>query len=142
MKENGIASIISLNRESIRNYLTLELKKRGVEGILSTHGTVLFFLYENSGKLSMKDISRYTGRKKTTITDLVRKLETYGYITKEESEEDKRFSYAVLTKKAYEFKPIFDEISKNLLDKIYKGFSSEDKQQAIDLLLKINHNLN
>ena len=54
--------------------LSVNLEKRGIEGLVVSHGNILDILYDNNGKLTMKEISEGINRSKSTVTQLVDKL--------------------------------------------------------------------
>ena len=88
----------------------------------------------------MNEIGKIIGKKKSTLTDLVRKLTELGYITREKSEKDSRVIEISLTEKGWQFKTLFEEISDNLLEKTYKDFTQEEKETLVLLLNKIRKN--
>ena len=75
----------------------------------------------------MKDLASTIHRDKSTITALVNKLIKLGYIKKEQDEKDVRVTLISLTQKGREFKKDFDEISKEVIKKLYLGFDSKEK---------------
>ena len=88
----------------------------------------------------MKQIAKLIGKDKSTVTSLVNKLTGLGYIRKEKSEEDRRITHIVLTKKAREIEPKFNWISSQVKQTAYKGFTEEEKQTFLKLLKKLNNN--
>ncbi len=89
----------------------------------------------------MQDISIKIDRDKSTVTSLVNKLLKLGYIEKLKNPHDNRVSIITLTEKGWQLKPIFDDISQKLLERIYRGFDNKQKKEVIDVLEKINSNL-
>ena len=73
-------------------------------------------------------------KQKTTITESINRLVKLGYLTKAQCISDRRVTYVSLTEKSKAFKRDFDEISAELKEKVYKGFSEEEQQQLVDLL--------
>jgi len=89
----------------------------------------------------MKDIADKIHRTRPTVTVLVDKLEKLGYIKREISQEDSRYTYIVLTKKGQDFKPIFEKISKDLNNILYKNLTEQESNILENLLQKIYKNL-
>ena len=85
----------------------------------------------------MKDIADTIHRTRPTVTVLVDKLEKTGYLKREISQEDNRYTYIVLTKKGQDFKPVFEKISQNLNDMLYKNLSEQEADILENLLQKI-----
>ena len=106
---NEMLSLVSKIHEKGNRFIIEELKNNGAEGLVPSHGDILFCLYKN-GKMTMKDIANCIHRTKPTVTVLVDKLEKLGYLKREPSDEDNRCTYIVLTKKGEDFKVIFEKI--------------------------------
>ena len=99
----NLLSLISKIREYGNHFIIEELKKNGAKGLVPSHGDILACLYEQN-KMTMKDISEKIRRTRPTVTVLVDKLEKLGYVKRETSKEDNRYTYIVLTKKGLDFK--------------------------------------
>ena len=135
-------SKISKIRNDVFNYIEYELSKRDLEGLVVSHGNILDILYDNNGKLTMKEISKGINRSKSTVTQLVDKLLRAGYVTKESDSEDKRYSYIVLTEKGLSIKKDFREISENVIKVFFRDFSKEEAEVFLSLLDKVINNFN
>jgi DNA-binding MarR family transcriptional regulator len=133
-------SKISNIRNQVSDYIECELRKRGIEGLVASHGNILDILYESNGKLTMKEISEGINRSKSTVTQLVDRLLKADYVTKETNSEDKRFSYIVLTDKGLSIKKDFKEISQNVMKEFYKDFTDEEIEILLLLLDRVIHN--
>lgn len=133
---SAILSLISKIHEKGNRYIIEELKNNGAEGLVPSHGDILFCLYKN-GKMTMKDIANRIHRTKPTVTVLVDKLEKLGYLKREPSDEDNRCTYIVLTEKGEDFKVIFEKISEELNEMLYKNLSPEESELIEKLLRKV-----
>jgi DNA-binding MarR family transcriptional regulator len=133
-------SKISKIRSQFTEYIEFELRKRGIEGLVVSHGNILDILYENNGKLTMKEISEGIHRSKSTVTQLVDKLLKANYVTKEADSVDKRYSYIVLTDKGLSIKNDFREISENVINEFYKDFTDEEIELLSLLLDRVIQN--
>ncbi len=129
-------SLVSKIHEKGNRFIIEELKNNGAEGLVPSHGDILVCLYKN-GKMTMKDIANSIHRTKPTVTVLVDKLEKLGYLKREVSEEDSRFTNIVLTQKGEDFKVIFEKISKVLNKMLYKNLSPEESELIEKLLIKV-----
>ena len=132
----NLLSLISKIHEKGNRFIIEELKKNGAEGLVPSHGDILACLYEQE-KMTMKDIADKIHRTRPTVTVLVDKLEKLGYLKREISQEDSRYTYIVLTKKGKDFKPVFVKISKDLNNMLYKNLSQEEADILENLLQKI-----
>jgi len=106
-----------------------KLTEEGAAGLVLSHGAILVALYEN-GPQPMNAICLRVNRDKSTLTVLVRKLETLGYVKREPDKKDKRSTILHLTEKGTAFRPIFERISADLCQKIW-GDTSENESEAI-----------
>ncbi len=132
----NLLSLISRIQEKGNRFIIEELKINGAKGLVPSHGDILVCLYEQN-KMTMKDISDKIYRTKPTVTVLVDKLEKLGYVKREASKEDSRYTYIVLTKKGLDFKPLFEKISNDLNDMLYKNLSGIEADTLEKLLEKI-----
>jgi DNA-binding MarR family transcriptional regulator len=133
-------SKISKVRNEVSDYIECELRKRGIEGLVVSHGNILDILYENNGKLTMREISEGIDRSKSTVTQLIDRLLKAGYVTKESNLEDKRYSYIVLTEKGLSIRKDFKEISQNVIKKFFKDFTEVEIEILLLLLDRVIHN--
>ena len=100
----------------------------------------LTVLYENGDKMPLNEIAKRIGRDKSTVTPLVNKLAGLGYVEKVAGQQDKRVTFVRLTERGYALKPRFDQISAQVYETAYRGFSPEEKEQFLSLLKRINQN--
>lgn len=133
---SAILSLISKIHEKGNRFIIDELKNNGAEGLVPTHGDILVCLYKNS-KMTMKDIADCIHRTKPTVTVLVDKLEKLGYLRREASEKDSRYTNIVLTQKGEDFKPTFEKISNDLNKMLFKNLSEKETEFLEELLRKI-----
>ncbi len=139
MDVNSSISLLSHIHSITADFLTAKLKERGFPDFASSHGNILFQLSVNE-KMPMGDLAKKINRDKSTTTVLVRKLEAEGFITGSPDPADKRSRIIFLTEKGKQFNTIAMELSKDLLDTFYKGFTEEEKELFFQSLLRINSN--
>ena len=132
----AISKIAKIKKE-VTDYIELELRKRGIDSLVVSHGNILNILYENNGKLTMKEISEGIDRSKSTVTQLVDRLLKAGYVTKESDLEDKRYSYIVLTEKGQSIKKDFKEISSDVITEFFKDFTDDEIVILLSLLDRV-----
>jgi len=140
MRTDIVIGLISNLREKSAQFINEELKKREVSGLINSHGTILSAMYDNDGMMTMNEITKFIGKRKSTVTDIVKKLEKLDYISRQKSAKDARVIEVTLTKKGLDFKETFKEISTELLEKTYTNFTEEEKEILMRLLLKIRKN--
>ena len=132
----NLLALVSKIHEKGNRFIIEQLNKNGANGLVPSHGGILICLYEQD-KMTMKDIADKIHRTRPTVTVLVDKLEKLGYIKREVSEKDNRYTYIYLTKKGQEFKPVFEQISNDLTDMLYKNLSDKEAGILEELLKRI-----
>lgn len=140
MKQGNALSLISRIREKANKFIVRELEVKGLEGIVPSHGDILFYLFQGE-KYTMKELAVKIHRTKPTVTVLVEKLVHYGFVEKEKSLTDSRVTYVRLTEKGYELRPIIDDISHRLNAILYCDFTEAAAVEFEELLKKVNTSL-
>jgi MarR family transcriptional regulator, organic hydroperoxide resistance regulator len=139
-KKNAVIALIGSLREGYNKFLDKELKAGGIKGLVGSHGSILGCLFKNDGRMKVLELANMIGRSKSTVTELVNKLEALGYVEKVTCCMDGRCTYVVLTNKGMAAQKDFDKISKKLIETAYKGFSEEEKETLISGLEKMRKN--
>lgn len=85
----------------------------------------------------MQELAAAIDRDKSTVTALVDKLEKARYIRREKSQNDSRITLVRLEDRGRALAPAFDEISKGLIEKAYRGLTEWEQITVIGLLDKI-----
>lgn len=139
MRKNNAVALISRIREKANRFIVRELVEHGVEGIVPSHGEILLLLF--AGKdYTMKELAEEIHRSKPTVTVLVDKLVSHGYVTKHKSQEDSRVTYIKLTERGSRLQPVFQAISDKLNNLVYHGLSDTEAAQMEKLLLVVHEN--
>lgn len=142
MNDKYIVYFISRTKKKMIRFIEEKLHDNGMNDLIPSHGNILTALYENNGRLTMKKIAEIIGKDKSTVTPLVNKLLSIGYIKKEKDEKDKRITYITLTNKGMEIETKYNKISSEVYKTAYKDFSEEEKETFLKLLRKLNNNFN
>lgn len=140
MKPRITIARISRISDKANRFIIQELEKRGIYGIVPSHGGILSFLYSHEN-ITMKELAEKIHRSKPTVTVLVDKLVALGYVLKEKSDADSRVTYIRLTEQSKAFQKDFQEISQCLSHKVFQGVSEEQMNMVDPILEKIMHNL-
>ena len=124
-----------------RTYQKL-LKKQPSAQFRSEQSKILSSLwnYENEC-MTFTDLSQKTGLAINTLTSMIKKLEEQGLVSLEACKIDKRKRYVSLTELGKAQKEIGDEVSYELGEQFYKGFSSKEVAQFEAYLERIISNL-
>jgi len=135
-----IVYLISRTKQKMTKFINHQLKSHSIEGLIPSHGNILTTLYESNDELSMKEIANTIGKDKSTVTGLINKLVSLGYIKKEKSVKDNRVILIKLTKSGLDLEEKFNYISSQVYETAYKNFSEEEKTIFLNLLKKLNQN--
>lgn len=89
----------------------------------------------------MKEIAEIIDKDKSTITSLIHKLITLGYVKKKKDLSDNRIKMISLTAKGRALKPLFMEISDKLKTKAYQCVSEQEREILNILLAKLDNSM-
>lgn len=136
--ESSIAALISHIHTLTADFTNKRLSQKG--NFVSSHGFILYQL-ALEGRLTKGQLAERINRDKSTTTILTRKLLNEGLIKEDVSETDSRVKYLSLSTKGKKYNALTKEISRDLLDICYAGFSQEEKETLLLLLKKMNANI-
>ena len=136
--KNSINLLSHIHSQSA-DFLQKKLSQAGFENFASSHGNILFQLSRQES-LKMNELAKIINRDKSTTTVLIRKLEKEGYIKTTASAEDRRIKIVSLTEKGKKYNSSTGEISTELLQCFYKGFTDEEKETFTKMLIRIAGN--
>jgi DNA-binding MarR family transcriptional regulator len=119
---------------------TKKLKDYDLYEINSAQGRIIFVLWQNDG-ISIQELAKKTALEKSTLTRMLERLENIGYLKRVPSEEDRRKTIVTLTTKNEELKDAYEEVSKDMLDLYYKGFTEAEIDTFETYLKRIHENL-
>lgn len=134
-----ILTLISNIHSKVSDYLCNKLAEEGFTNLTSSHGNILYQLSVQDS-ISMTELAKKVNRDKSTVTVLIRKLESYGLIERVADTKDNRVVYISLSEKGKTCTLKMLEISKDLLTTCYNGFTEEEKTTTLELLMRIYKN--
>lgn len=140
MNDKYIVYFISRTKANMIKFIENKLKENKLDDLIPTHGNILTALYESDKKLTMKEIAKKIGKDKSTVTSLVNKLITLGYVEKEKCSKDKRVTYIGLTQKSRDIEDTFNFISSQVKETAYNNFTENEKKEFLRLLKKLSSN--
>jgi len=140
MRTEQIIHLISMIHDRAGECIRAELDRRGPAGLVPSHGSILAMLYAH-GPLPMNALAQGIGRRKNTVTTLVRKLEDAGFVRRSTDPADSRVTMVGLTDKGEAFRADFAETSERLLAKIWGDMDPARRQELTAGLEEILANL-
>lgn len=140
IEPQGTVFRIGCIREKANALIVRELKRRGVQGLVPSHGSLLFQLLQE-GSLSLNTLAERVQRSVSTVTVLVDKLEENGYLQRRRSESDRRVTLVSLTEPGRSLSGSFLEISRTLEERVLRNLTREEVSALDGLLERILENL-
>lgn len=140
MRTDHVIALIADIRERAHEWIVAELTRRGHPGIVPSHGAILARLYDQ-GPMAMNALATAIGRRKNTVTVLVRKLEATGYVRRQGSPDDSRVTLVALTDKGEAFRGDFEAVSTALLARVWGGMDDARRQELVAGLETVRDNL-
>lgn len=137
--ETTVISKISHIHSLCADFLRVELNKTGFPNLASSHGFILFLLSQNDS-LTMREISEKINRDKSTTTQLVKKLESLGYVKTSSNPQDSRIKLVKLTSRGIKYNDATASISENLKEKFFQGLSETEISKFESTLDRISAN--
>jgi DNA-binding MarR family transcriptional regulator len=89
----------------------------------------------------MNELAKRTSLGKSTLTSMLDRLEESGYIRRVRSTEDRRVVSVHRTMKDESFRRAFLQLSAEMIDEWYRGFSRNERAQFETFLRRILANL-
>lgn len=121
------------HRKIMQNYLD-------ETGVYQAQHRLLMEISHNPNA-SQNDIARLMDVSAATIAVSLKKLEKEGYINKEMDESDNRLNKITITEKGNRVVEQSRQIFESTDQKVFKGFTEEEKSTLFVLLKKLNANL-
>ena len=116
-----------------------KLKEYKIE-INPAQGRILFVLWEKDG-ISIQELAKKTSLGKSTLTSMLNRLEKLDYIQMRRSSKDDRKKIITLTEKDKQLHGKYKELSKEMTQLFYKGFSDKEIDIFEQYLQKALQNL-
>ena len=116
------------------------LKQHGVEEFNPAQGRILFALWQGDG-IPIQALAARTALKKSTLTNMLDRLEQDGWITRVPSPNDRRSILVRLTEKHREWEDRYTAVSEAMNAVCYAGLSSAEIGQFEGTLRRILTNV-
>jgi len=123
-KKYGGFIISRIGRLSSRAWERL-LKEYGVDAFNGSQGRILYVLWEHEN-LTITDIARLTSMANTTLTSMLDRMEAEGLVKRVHDKVNRRQIFISLTEKANEYREKYEQLSNDMNNIFYKGFSKAE----------------
>lgn len=139
MNNKGVFLINKVNFLSGRIFNKL-IKEHNNLDINHSQGKILYVVSIHT-ELSITDLGKELGVSNSTLTSMLDRLESRGYILKKPSKKNKRITLISNTKKADKIIELFNNVITKMNDKFYDNFEEEEIKLFERYLEKIYLNL-
>ena len=116
------------------------LAQKNIDAFNGAQGRILYVLWHEDG-IPISELSRETGLAMTTLTSMLDRMETSGLVRRDRGDTDRRKILIFLTERAKALKDDYDEVTKEIGDIYYKGFSEQEIRQFEAYLRRVLENL-
>lgn len=127
-------------REAANAFIAEALKQKGLDDIQPCHGDLLAYVYQNPG-IKITELAARTRRTKSTVSAMSDKLVRLGYLEKRPDPKDSRAVGLWALDKTQALRPVFEEISRQMNEKLSAGFTQEELERFEFFLDKARMNL-
>ena len=141
MKDQREGGFLIAKIHQITNRMfTQMLKNYGIGELNSGQGRILFALWQKDD-IPIRELSVKTQLTKSTLTTMLKRLETAGFLTRNSDEDDERITNVKLSEKSKKLQKKYVEVSKKMTEVFYRTLTEEDIDQFEGYLRRILNNL-
>ncbi|MBZ9616754.1 MarR family transcriptional regulator [Clostridium estertheticum] len=116
------------------------LVRNKIDDFNGPQGRILYILWQEDS-IPIKELSKKTGLALTTLTSMLDRMESAELVNRTFTKTDRRKVLIVLTEKAKKLKNKYDEVSSQMNEIYYDGFSDDEILQLENYLSRILKNL-
>lgn len=116
------------------------LQQKNINAFNGAQGKILYCLWQGN-KMTATELSKKSGLAKTTLSAMLARMNEQGLIAIEESPTDKRSVTISLTPAAETLRAEYDNVTREIENIYYKGFTDEEVEQFESYLKRVLNNL-
>ncbi len=116
------------------------LAEAGVDAFNGAQGRILYVLWQEDN-IPIIELSHKTGLAKTTLTSMLDRMEAAGLVMRVPGPSDRRQIHIVLTDNARALSGRYDEISEQMNEVFYHGFTEDEIRKFETTLRRVLKNL-
>ncbi len=138
MKEQDLGFLVHVIANHIHRNVNREMEQFG---ITSRQGKFLGYLNDHKGhNVSQKELQNYFDITHPTTVGIVQRLEAKGFVRTRIDEKDKRSRIVELTAGEQKIHKAMIMLRAKTEKELFNGFSTEEREQLINLLLRVYRN--
>ncbi len=116
------------------------LSEKNIDAFNGAQGSLLYILWQEDG-IPIRELSRRSGLAVTSLTGMLDRMEAAGLIYRDRGDKDRRKILIFLTDNARSLEKDYNEVTEEIENIYYKGFSEEEIDQCEKYLQRIFHNV-
>ena len=116
------------------------LSEKNIDAFNGAQGSLLYILWQEDG-IPIRELSRRSGLAVTSLTGMLDRMEAAGLIYRDRGDKDRRKILIFLTDNARSLEKDYNEVTEEIENIYYKGFSKEEIDQCEKYLQRIFHNV-
>lgn len=116
------------------------LRKNGIGEFNGAQGRILYVLWQEDN-LPIVELSRRTALAKTTLTSMLDRMESNGFLIRSYDKADRRQTRILLTEKAKSLNIKYESVTNVMIQLFYKNFTEDEILTFEHLLERILDNL-
>ncbi len=138
LEENTICFEYMTLGNLIRRYVENTETKKYVSNLTGTNGWILGYLFKNSHRdVYQRDIETAFSIRKSTVSKIIKLMESKQLIRREYVAHDARLKKLVLTEKALEIQKMVEEDMKKLNDRFTANLTDDEAEKFLYLIKKV-----
>lgn len=141
MKDQREGGFLIAKIHQITNRIfTQMLKDYGIEELNPGQGRILFALWQEDD-VSIRELSVKTQLTKSTLTTMLKRLETAGFLTRNSDEDDERITKVKLSEKSKKLQKKYVDVSSKMTETFYGILTEKEIDEFEGYLRRILDNL-
>ena len=116
------------------------LSEKNIDAFNGAQGSLLYILWQEDG-IPIRELSRRSGLAVTSLSGMLDRMEAAGLIYRDRGDKDRRKILIFLTDNARSLEKGYNEVTEEIENIYYKGFSEEEIDQCEKYLQRIFHNV-
>ena len=116
------------------------LADKNIDAFNGAQGNLLYILWQEDG-IPIRELSRRSGLAMTSLTSMLDRMESAGLIRRDRGDKDRRKILIFLTEEAKGLEQEYNEVTEEISNIYYKGFSEAEIEQLENYLHRILKNV-
>ncbi len=116
------------------------LGEKNIDAFNGPQGRILYVLWQKDG-IPISELSKETGLATTTLTSMLDRMEANGLVRRDRGDADRRKVLIYLSESAKALEDDYDEVTREISEIYYKGFSDDEVRQFEGFLKRVLANV-